>query len=71
MCHIEGVTPGKPVVPEDKIIITQKDVEDAIRFLNDDAQIDFVSVGCPHCSMKEMETIANLLKGRRSARRPG
>jgi len=65
MCHIEGVTPGKPVVPEDKIIITQKDVEDAIRFLNDDAQIDFVSVGCPHCSMKEMETIANLLKGKK------
>jgi len=40
-------------------------VEDAIAFLNDDAQIDFVSVGCPHCSIHEMETIANLLKGKK------
>ena len=65
MFHMEGITPDLVPVPEEKIAVTQKDVEDAIKFLNDECEVDFVSVGCPHCSMNEMERIASLLRGRK------
>lgn len=65
MFHMEGITPENVAAPQEKIIITHKDVEDAIKFLNDECEVDFVSVGCPHCSMNEMERIASLLKGRK------
>ncbi|MCJ7816296.1 MAG: aconitase X catalytic domain-containing protein, partial [Candidatus Aenigmarchaeota archaeon] len=63
MFHMEGITPDRVSAPAEKIVITQKDVEDAIKFLNDECEVDFVSVGCPHCSINEMERIAYLLKG--------
>jgi len=65
MFHMEGITPEKVSVPSEKVVVTRKDVEDAIRFLNDDCQVDFVSLGCPHCSLQEMERIASLLKGKK------
>lgn len=65
MFHMEGITPDKVAVPQEKITITQKDVDDAIKFLNDDCIVDFVSVGCPHCSIQEMERIASLLGGKK------
>jgi predicted aconitase len=65
MFHMEGITPDRASAPPERIVIAQKDVEDAIKFLNDESEVDFVSVGCPHCSMNEMERIASLLKGRK------
>jgi predicted aconitase len=65
MFHMEGITPEKFPLPSEKILITQKDVEEAIKFLNDECRIDFVSVGCPHCSLQELERIASLLKGKK------
>jgi predicted aconitase len=65
MFHMEGITPDRVSVPAEEIVITQEDVEDAIKFLNDECEVDFVSVGCPHCSMAEMGRIASLLKGRK------
>jgi predicted aconitase len=65
MFHMEGITPDRVSAPSEKVVIARKDVEDAIRFLNDECTVDFVSIGCPHCSLNEMERIAKLLKGRR------
>jgi hypothetical protein len=36
--------------------------------LNDEGTPDFVSVGCPHCSLTELATLAKLLSGRRVKR---
>jgi predicted aconitase len=64
--HMEGITPNKySSVPSEKITITSKDMEEAIKFLNDEGQVDFVSVGCPHCSLAELEKISKLLKGKK------
>lgn len=65
MFHMDGITPEKFKAPAEKISITQKDVDEAIKFLNDQCEVDFVSVGCPHCSLNEMERIAGLLKGKK------
>jgi hypothetical protein len=65
MFHMEGITPDRVSVPAEEIAITQEDVEDAIKFLNDECEVDFVSIGCPHCSMAEIERVASLLNGRK------
>lgn len=65
MFHMEGITPEKFPTPVEKVVITETDIKAAFNFLNDECQVDFVSVGCPHCSMQEMERIANLLKGKK------
>ena len=36
--------------------------------LNDEGSPDFVSVGCPHCSLTELATLAKLLTGRQVRR---
>ena len=36
--------------------------------LNDVGVPDFISVGCPHCSIKELATIAEILDGRQVKR---
>lgn len=64
--HMEGITPNKiSAKPKETITITSKDLEEAIKFLNDEGEVDFVSVGCPHCSLAEMEKITRLLKGKK------
>jgi hypothetical protein len=65
--HIEGITPGKTAVPVDSVKITEDDITEARKALNDSAgvDIDLVAVGCPHCSIKELQKIAGLLKGRK------
>jgi predicted aconitase len=40
-------------------------MDDAIHFLNDETEVDFVSIGCPHCSINEIAEIAGLLKGKK------
>jgi len=68
MFHMEGITPGRFSAPEEHIEVTRKDLEDAVKFLNDENGIDFVSIGCPHCSIGEIERIARLLKGKKVSR---
>jgi predicted aconitase len=64
--HIERLTPNKTATPHEKIIVSEQDLRDAARALNDDsADLDFVSLGCPHLTLKEIERIATLLRGRR------
>ena len=65
MFHIDGLTPEsktKPVSLE-RVEFTSKDLEEARASLDDDGTPDFVSVGCPHCSLTELATLARLLRG--------
>jgi predicted aconitase len=67
--HMEGVTPeaGQTAPPADTITITQTEIEAANQSLNDatPAEIDFVSLGCPHLSIKEIARLAELLAGKK------
>jgi len=66
--HMEGVTPESTsaAVPSAIIQITQPDLEAAIQALNDgtSAEVDFVSLGCPHLSLAEIARLASLLEGK-------
>ncbi|MFX1251947.1 MAG: aconitase X [Promethearchaeota archaeon] len=63
--HMEGVTPNKvETIPSETIEVTEGDIKKAIDDLNQEATIDFISVGCPHASLKEIEYLAKKLKGK-------
>jgi predicted aconitase len=54
--------------PQDTVTIEEADLKAAYDNINDAvSEIDFVCVGCPHCSIKEIEEIATLLKGKKMA----
>lgn len=67
--HIPGVTPEASSFspPEEKILITRDDLVQAAESLSDarEGEVDFVSLGCPHLSLREVARIAELLTGRR------
>ncbi len=66
--HMEDITPeaGLYPVPEVAIHVNQADIEAAISSLNDatEAEVDFVSLGCPHLSLPEIAHLASLLEGK-------
>ncbi len=63
--HIEGITPNRTTIPEKTEVITRNDLDKAQAALDDeDAEIDFISVGCPHASIKEIASIAEMLDGK-------
>ncbi len=70
MFHIEGLTPESAVGPSksEAISFTRALLAETTAALNDNGAPDFVSVGCPHCSLDELATIAGLLRGRRTTR---
>ncbi len=63
--HIQGITPNKTKIPTKTITITKKDLNKAKKELTDNAKIDFVGIGCPHASIKEITKIAKMLKGKK------
>ena len=63
--HVEGVTPNETTTPSESIEISEEDIENSKKFLNDAETIDLVAVGCPHCSIEEMKRIAELLEGKK------
>jgi predicted aconitase len=68
--HMKGITPASETVriPEETVTIEPDDVKNAYDNINDQvSEIDFVCVGCPHCSIKEIAQIADLLRGKRVA----
>jgi hypothetical protein len=65
MFHMEGITPEKTTRPEETIEIDKKDIQKAKNDLMDNTKIDFVSIGCPHASLKEIQKLAHLLKGKK------
>jgi predicted aconitase len=68
--YMQGITPAaeKYTPPPESVTIEDVDIRDAYEHINDDvSDIDFVCVGCPHCSIKEIADIARLLEGRKVA----
>ncbi|MCX8150484.1 MAG: aconitase X catalytic domain-containing protein [Candidatus Bathyarchaeota archaeon] len=66
--YIRGITPAAENVqiPKDTVTIEQIDIQNAYDSINDQVtDIDFVCVGCPHCSIKEISEIAELIKGKK------
>jgi hypothetical protein len=68
--YIKGITPGAEnhQPPKDTVTIEQSDIKNAYDNINDQvSDIDFVCVGCPHCSIKEIAEIADLVRGKKVA----
>jgi len=66
--YINGITPGseKHRPPNEVITIEDRDIKEAYESINDDVSIiDLVCVGCPHCSIKEIAEIAELLNNKK------
>jgi predicted aconitase len=66
--YMKGITPGaeNQMVPKDTVTIEESDLRNAYENINDEvSEIDFVCVGCPHCSIKEIAQIADLIKGKK------
>jgi predicted aconitase len=66
--YIKGITPGAELQtqPTNTVTIEDTDLKNAYDNINDDvSDIDFVCVGCPHCSIKEIQEIAELIRGKK------
>jgi predicted aconitase len=66
--HMEGITPNRTPIPEKTEIITREDLDRARSELDDqEANIDFISIGCPHASIGDIARVAELLDGKKVA----
>ncbi|TFH11376.1 MAG: DUF521 domain-containing protein [Candidatus Thorarchaeota archaeon] len=66
--HMEGITPNKTTIPDKTEVVTEEDLRAARIELDDEGtEIDFISVGCPHASIKEIAEIAKMLDGKKVA----
>jgi predicted aconitase len=67
--HMEKITPeyNKYTKPSEIVIEIDQDDLDKTRaeLIDDDLEIDFVSLGCPHASIYEIAKIAKLLEGKK------
>lgn len=67
--YMEGITPEFNNYPKPKELefeINQKEIDNArMELIDDDIEIDFVSIGCPHASIHEIAKLADLLKGKK------
>lgn len=53
-------------VPEDKITVTDKELKQTYEELQGaSGKIDFVMLGCPHYTLKQVEEVARLLRGKK------
>jgi predicted aconitase len=67
--RIHDATYPENELPGETLTIARADIEGALRALNDDAsEVDFVALGCPHCTLEEIKRIAGLLEGRKVTR---
>jgi hypothetical protein len=70
--HVMGITPEADglCLPKKVVRISQADLDAAINSLSDASpgQVDFVSLGCPHLSLREIARLADLLQGKRVTR---
>ncbi|MBE0697799.1 MAG: aconitase X catalytic domain-containing protein [Anaerolineaceae bacterium] len=67
--HMPGITPegSQFSAPKDHIRVTQATLEQTLSEMSDaaSAEIDFVSLGCPHLSIAEIARLAELLRGKK------
>lgn len=68
MFHMQGITPEAALMtpPAETIILSHADVNAALSSMSDatSEEVDFVSLGCPHLSIREIARIAELLEGK-------
>ena len=65
--YMRDITPGAEnhQLPIDSVTVEDRDIKDAYDSINDQVtDIELVCVGCPHCSIKEISQIAELLEGK-------
>ncbi|MBN1170165.1 aconitase X catalytic domain-containing protein [Candidatus Micrarchaeota archaeon] len=61
--YIKGITPEWKVDDDaEKIIFSQKQLDDTKNELDSKAKPDLVTIGCPHCSIDEIREVAELVK---------
>jgi len=75
MYHAVGITPEAATLekafggenPIETIGIGKKEMKDARQSLTSasDGDVEFVALGCPHCSLQQMKQIAALLSGKK------
>ena len=68
--YMQGITPGaeNQLAPKESVIVEDRDIREAYDNINDQVtDIELVCVGCPHCSIKEIAEIAELLAGKQVA----
>ncbi len=67
--HMEDITPEAIMYPKPVELTFNIDQEmlnkTRAELIDDDIEIDFVSVGCPHASIYELAQVANLLKDKK------
>jgi hypothetical protein len=67
--HMEGITPEYDRYPKPSDIVFEINQEDLEKtrseLIDDNLEIDFVSIGCPHASIHEIAKIASLLDGKK------
>ena len=66
--YMKDITPAfeKVPPPTEKVTVDQKALQAGYDAINDEAEdIDFVCIGCPHASIKEISQIAKLLEGKK------
>jgi len=75
MYHVPGLTPETPSVeaalqgkePEEIITVKREDMKrvyDLLQYASNE-DVDFVSLGCPHYTIKEIQRVVYMLEGRR------
>ncbi len=62
--HAEGVSPEEVKEPRERVPVGSREIEQAKKEMIDDDDVDFVAIGCPHCSLDELREIAGLLHGK-------
>jgi predicted aconitase len=62
--HAPGATPEEVCEPEERVSVSREEIEGAKREMTDPDEVDFVAIGCPHCSLDELRRIAGLLRGK-------
>lgn len=66
--HMDGITPEYNKYPKPSEIvfeISHGDLDNArAELIDDDIEIDFVSIGCPHASIHEIANLSKLLEGK-------
>lgn len=79
ICHVPGITPEAKSTqqalrgekPEEKIRVGNEEIRETRKKMTTSSrsQVDLVIIGCPHCTISEIEEIARVLKGRRTESR--
>ena len=75
LIHVVGVTPEADTLeqafggkkPKEHVFIGKKEIETVYDHLNtaNGEEIEYVAMGCPHCSLNELREIADMLKGKK------